>query len=94
MTWTGKLGLRPFFSLPRRFLRRCAPPATFACAAALLLTAQGCSSTSSGPDVPALPVLTSLERLERNGTPGVWMDESDAGRLALWIYDVTGEEGQ
>ena len=92
--WTGRHGLRLFFSLPRRFLRLCVPLAIPACAAALLLTAQGCSSTSSTRELPALPVLKSLERLERNGTPGVWMDESDAGRLALWIYDVTGEGGQ
>ena len=41
-----------------------------------------------------MAVLTSLQRLELNGVPGVWMDSSDAGRLAQWIYDVTGEAGQ
>ena len=45
-------------------------------------------------DMPALPVLTSLQRLTLDGTPGVWMDDADAGRLAVWIRDVTGETGQ
>ena len=62
------------------------------CVAALVLTAQGCSSTSS--PVPTLPVLTSLQRLTLDGTPGLWMSSEDAGRLAVWIYDVTGEDGQ
>ena len=43
--------------------------------------------------MPALPVLTSLQRLTLDGTPGVWMDDADAGRLAVWIRDVTGNEG-
>ena len=62
-------------------------------AAVWLLTAQGCSSTSSTPEGPTLPALTSLQRLEHGGTPGVWMSGSDAGRLAQWIYDVSGETG-
>lgn len=68
-------------------------------AVALLVTVPGCSSASSilEPDrtvqVPALPVLTSLQRLELNGTPGIWMNSDDAGRLAIWIYDVTGTQG-
>lgn len=62
-------------------------------AAAWLLTAQGCSSPSSTPETPPLPVLTSLQHATLGGTPGVWMNGDDAGRLALWIYDVTGEEG-
>ena len=62
---------------------------------ALLLTAQGCSSLSSTPaEIPPLPVLSSLQRLEWNGREGVWMSGDDAGRLALWIYAVTGEEGE
>ncbi len=87
---------RPF--LPRCFRRVCGFWKTSTrralpiCVAALLLTAQGCSSPSSTPP-PALPVLTSLQRLELNGTPGVWMNSSDAGSLALWIYNVTGESG-
>ena len=40
--------------------------------------------------MPTLPVLNSLQRLTLDGTPGVWMDDADAGRLAVWIYDVTG----
>ena len=61
------------------------------CAAALLLTAQGCSYPSSTPALPTLPVLTSLQRLTLNGTPGIWMNSSDAGTLALWICNVTGD---
>ncbi len=60
--------------------------------AGCVLTAPGCSSTSSTP-VPPLPVLTSLQRLELCSTPGVWMNDSDAGSLALWIYNVSGETG-
>ena len=59
-------------------------------ALALLLTVPGCCSTSSIPDMPTLPVLTSLQRLMLDGTPGVWMDDADAGRLAVWIHDATG----
>lgn len=63
-------------------------------AVAWLLMAPGCCLDSSIPEaVPALPVLTSLQRLTLDGVPGVWMDSNDAGRLALWIYDVTGIEG-
>ena len=62
-------------------------------AVASLLMVPGCCSTSSTP-VPVLPVLTSLQRAELNGVPGVWMGSDDAGRLAQWIYDVTGETGQ
>lgn len=60
---------------------------------ALLLMVPGCCSTSSIP-APTLPVLTSLQRLTLDGTPGVWMNSDDAGQLAQWIYDVTGEAGQ
>ena len=63
------------------------------CALALLLTAQGCSLLSSRAAVPTLPTLPSLQRLEVGGTPGVWMNDEDAGTLAVWIYDVTGEDG-
>ena len=62
--------------------------------AVLLMTVPGCSYLSSTPEIPSLPVLTSLQRLELNGVSGVWMDSSDAGRLAQWIYDVTGEAGR
>ena len=74
----------------RSFARRVATPL---CVLALPLTAPGCCSTSSIPDMPTLPVLNSLQRLELNGIPGVWMDDADAGRLSLWIYDVTGISG-
>lgn len=63
-------------------------------AAAWLLTAQGCSSPSSTPETPPLPVLCSLRKMEWNGQAGVWMNSNDAGQLARWIYDVTGEAGQ
>lgn len=62
-------------------------------AAVWLMTAPGCCSTSSTRDIPALPVLPSLQRATLDGTPGLWMDSDDAGRLATWIHDVTGEDG-
>lgn len=39
-------------------------------------------------EIPPLPVLTSLQRLEHQGVAGVWMDSRDAGTLALWLADV------
>lgn len=62
-------------------------------AAAVLLILPACCSSSS-TQVPTLPVLKSLQRAELEGSPGVWMNSDDAGRLAQWIYDVTGENGQ
>ena len=59
-------------------------------AAVWLLTVPGCCSTSSTRDIPALP---SLQRASLNGTMGLWMDSDDAGHLATWIHDVTGENG-
>ena len=84
------------------FSRQCAPCwkswrslGVIACVSVLLLTAPGCSWTNSTQDqVPTLPVLASLRRLSLEGTPGLWMSEDDAGRLAVWIYDVTGEDGR
>lgn len=38
-------------------------------------------------------VLPSLQRASLNGTMGLWMDSDDAGHLAAWIHDVTGENG-
>lgn len=60
-----------------------------------LLIPAGCCSISSTPAgaAPTLPVLPSLQRLTHQGQEGVWMDATDAGRLALWIYDLTGEAG-
>ncbi len=72
---------------------RCGGRALALCAAALLMTVQGCCLDSSTTEVPTLPVLTSLQRMEKDGVLGVWMSSDDAGRLAVWIYDVTGEEG-
>lgn len=94
MMWTpGRLFLRPFCSWVCVYLKRRTRPALLSFAAVLLLMVPGCCSTSSTP-APTLPVLTSLQRLELNGTPGVWMSSDDAGRLAQWIYDVTGDAGQ
>ena len=92
--WDGGDGLRLFFSSSPPCLKRCGGRALALCAAVLLMMVQGCSWGSSTQEVPTLPVLTSLQRLELNGTPGVWMSSDDAGRLAEWIYDVTGEAGQ
>lgn len=92
--WAGRAGSQLFFSSSTPCLKRCGGLALALCAVALLLMVQGCSWGSSTREVPTLPVLTSLQRLELNGTPGVWMSSDDAGRLAQWIYDVTGEAGQ
>ena len=43
----------------------------------LLTILSACSSGSLG------------ERATVNGVPGVWMDERDAGTLALWIEEVS-----
>ena len=51
---------------------------------ALLTILSACSSGSLG-ERAARPVLPSLTRATVNGVPGVWMDERDAGTLALWI---------
>ena len=75
-------------------MKRRTRPALLSFAAVVLMILQGCCSLSSTPEVPSLPVLPTLQRLELNGTQGVWMSSDDAGRLAQWIYDVTGETGQ
>lgn len=91
--WDGRAGLRRFLSSSLPYSVRCGGRALMLCAAALLMMVQGCCWDSSTPVVPTLPTLTSLQRLTKDGTPGVWMSSDDAGRLAVWIYDVTGEEG-
>lgn len=91
----GQLFLRPSCSWACACWKRWTRPVLLSSAAVLLLTVPGCSFLSSTPDpLPGLPVLTSLQRMDRNGTPGVWMNSEDAGRLAQWMYDVTGEAGQ
>lgn len=55
---------------------------------ALLTILSACSSGSLG-ERAARPVLPSLTRAAVNGVPGVWMDERDAGALALWIEEVS-----
>ena len=90
--WAGRAGSRQSFSSSPPCLKRCGGRALVLCAAVLLMMVQGCSWGSSTP-APTLPTLTSLQRLELGGVPGVWMNSDDAGRLAVWIYDVTGEDG-
>lgn len=90
--WTGKPLQPGHGDFWKRCWRRWVAPACVLCVIVPLLTVQGCSWDSSGA-LPALPVLNSLQRLELNGEPGLWMSSDDAGRLALWLYDVTGEDG-
>ena len=90
----GRTCLRRLCGLLRRSCNICGRAVMPLSALALLLTVPGCCSTSSIPDMPTLPVLTSLQHLTLDGTPGVWMDDADAGRLAVWIHDATGETGQ
>lgn len=86
----GRTCLRRLCGLLRRSCNICGRAVMPLSALALLLTVPGCCSISSTPAIPTLPVLTSLQRLTLNGTPGVWMDDADAGRLAVWIHDATG----
>ena len=72
---------------PKRFCAGLRAFAFAACASALLLTVQGCSWRSSTPP-PAAPLLLSLTPCELDGVTGLWMNDADAGRLALWIYEV------
>ena len=93
--WTpGRLFSRHSCSWGCVCLKRLTRPALLSFAAVVLMILPGCCSLSSTPEVPSLPVLPTLQRLELNGTPGVWMSGDDAGQLAQWIYDVTGEAGQ
>lgn len=91
--WTGRRFSRPCSKRGYIFWKSWTRPVLLSSVVVLLLMVPGCCSTSSTP-VPTLPVLTSLQRAELDGVPGVWMNSSDAGRLAQWIYDVTGESGQ
>lgn len=91
--WAGRAGSQLSFSSSPPCLKQHGGRALALCAAVLLMMVQGCSLGSSTQEVPTLPTLTSLQRLELDGVPGVWMSSDDAGRLAVWIYDVTGEEG-
>ena len=90
MWLAGRTCLRRLCGLLRRSCNICGRAVLPLSALALLLTVPGCCSISSTPAMPALPVLTSLQRLTLDGTPGVWMDDADAGRLAVWIHDATG----
>lgn len=88
--WTGA------YRSSLRWFRRCVPClkswrsfGATACGIALLVTVPGCSWTNSTPaQTPAPPVLQSLQRATLNGEPGVWMNDADAGNLALWLYEV------
>lgn len=53
------------------------------------LTILSACSWGSLEERAARPVLPSLTRATLNGAPGVWMDERDAGTLALWIEEVS-----
>lgn len=91
--WTGRSGLQLFCRLPLSFLKPCVNGVLTVCASALLLMVAGCSWDSSTQELPTLPTLTSLQKAELDGVEGVWMDNDDAGRLSVWIYDVTGNDG-
>ena len=91
--WAGRAGLRQSCSSSPPCLKRCGVRALMLCAAVLLMMVQGCSWGSSTPEIPPLPVLKSLQRAELEGSPGLWMNEADAGTLAAWIYTVTGVSG-
>lgn len=93
MTCRGRRWLRRFWSCAVGFWRWRGAGGMRLCVVVLLLTVPGCCWTSSGRGAEPLPVLTSLSRAECEGVPGVWMSSDDAGRLALWIYGVTGEDG-
>lgn len=78
------------------YFRQCAPCwkrlrsfGVRACVSVLLLTVPGCSWISSTREqIPTLPVLQSLQRATLNGVQGVWMNDADAGNLALWLEEV------
>lgn len=91
--WTGRPFSRPCSKRGYIFWKNWMLPVLPISVVALLLMVPGCCSTSSIP-APTLPVLTSLQRAELDGVSGVWMNSNDAGQLAQWIYDVTGEAGQ
>ena len=88
----GGTCLRRLCGLLRRSCNICGRAVLPLSALALLLTVPGCCSTSSIPGMTG--DMSALQRLTLDGTPGVWMDDADAGRLAVWIRDVTGETGQ
>ena len=61
---------------------------------ASLLTLWGCALTSSAvsPSTPMLPpVLSSLQRADLDGMPGMWMDERDAAQLVIFIESIKRE---
>lgn len=86
----GRPYSRRLCKLLRRSCVMCGRAARPLFVSALLLTVPGCCLTSSTQIMPTLPVLSSMQRLTLDGTPGVWMDSRDAGALALWIHAVTG----
>lgn len=57
---------------------------------ALLTILSACSSVNwEERTAPTRPVLSSMTRATLNGVKGVWMDERDAGALALWLEEVS-----
>lgn len=94
MCKSGSLSLSSCSSSARKRSNGLIKSVTILSAVLLLLMGLGCSSHNSTRTVPTLPILPSLQRLELEGIPGVWMDSADAGRLSVWIYDVTGEDGK
>ena len=72
--WTKKPFWPGFCAWRRPCLRPGARLAAGMCAAVLVMTVQGCSFPSSGAEIPPLPVLTSLRKLELNGRAGLLPD--------------------
>ena len=91
--WTGQPLSRPCLKWACACWKNWTRHALLISGSVLLVTVQGCSFPSSTRDMAPLPVLPSLQRMTLNGEPGVWMDDADAGRLAAWLYDVTGVAG-
>lgn len=94
MIWKrGRLSLLRFSIWACACLKRRTRLALLSFAVVLLLILQGCCSSSSTPEAPPLPVLKSLQRATLEGAPGLWMNDTDAGTLASWIYAITGVSG-
>lgn len=53
----------------------------------VLTLSSGCSTLPQKEPQP-LPILPSLVKMDRGGQSGVWMSDSDAANLALWLENV------
>lgn len=51
----------------------------------LVLTLSSGCSTLPQKELQPRPILSSLVRMSRGDQPGVWMSDSDAANLALWV---------